>query len=793
MSHTVPFLPSRKTSYPVGNYTPYGYLHTPSHTGLNPTGILRSVPPLGFGIFTRGLPWYGMENMKAVNNYICMLRPAFSIDGLLLGEREDFDRAGITLCSRYHSGNVMSYDFSAKSLDFSLAWYRIWDDVLGLRLFIHNDTGEKRELSFTASQLYGMNGRSWWGSDAATIRYVKEESALVAKILAYGDVFSVMGDCPPVRGVSAYDEASLRAWQEGKTELDGGYKSCHLPQSISGALDWKLAVPSQGDLVLNLVLARGVNEKTSLVSAKEALKNSEGVLNERLAADDRFYRDAPLLEGDWPETWKNGWVYDFETIRMNLMAPRGIYRHTWDAMQVMFPRTVLGETAIDMATLSYADIETALEVMEGMFEDAPDVFIPCSREDGSVNMIGEDGSECGTAPIWGMPIRAIRILLARSGDLLWLKRLYPRLKNYIEWWRDNRRDSDGWFHCNNSWESGQDGSSRFVSDEDNKNGPKMAANAEHVRTADLEAAMASAVEDMAFFAGLLGCGDDKDYYLELAREGRKRTESMFVVKCFRDFDARTGKPFLVENRYDMMLTMPVSLGMATEEQKKAMDWLFKQYDAEIERIFLENPPPKDIGYAPYWPPILQTLVEAVHQTGDLEMASRIAARMIDPAYRRNDSRIHWPGRELPGIPSRHAMFIPGNGRENLSAHIEVSGCENYGWGCLSPMLILENIIGLRPLDALGRSFVITPVLPEDTSLLPGKDFSVRNLSHGPFRFDLFLARESGGTRVKIQFRSCPDKEVFFSTGTKWEETRAVDVLLAPQTGLTIRETLPEFT
>jgi hypothetical protein len=70
MSGILPFNPRKETNFPVDDYTPYGYLHTPNHRALNPSGILRSVPPLGFGIFNRGLPWYSMDSIRSVNNYI---------------------------------------------------------------------------------------------------------------------------------------------------------------------------------------------------------------------------------------------------------------------------------------------------------------------------------------------------------------------------------------------------------------------------------------------------------------------------------------------------------------------------------------------------------------------------------------------------------------------------------------------------------------------------------------------------------------------------------------------------
>ena len=93
--------------------------------------------------------------------------------------------------------------------------------------------------------------------------------------------------------------------------------------------------------------------------------------------------------------------------------------------------------------------------------DSPAANIPCSREDGSVNMISADGAECGTSPTWGMPFKVIRLLYMRDGDDRWIAQLYPHLKAFLEWWLKNRTDREGWFHSKCSWESGQDGSKRF--------------------------------------------------------------------------------------------------------------------------------------------------------------------------------------------------------------------------------------------------------------------------------------------------------------------------------------------
>lgn len=73
-------------------------------------------------------------------------------------------------------------------------------------------------------------------------------------------------------------------------------------------------------------------------------------------------------------------------------------------MQVHTPRSVLGEAMYDGLCLSYADAYLAKDVTLGTFTDAISPNVPCCREDGSVNMTSAGGTECGTGPIWGIPL-----------------------------------------------------------------------------------------------------------------------------------------------------------------------------------------------------------------------------------------------------------------------------------------------------------------------------------------------------------------------------------------------------
>jgi hypothetical protein len=92
-------------------------------------------------------------------------------------------------------------------------------------------------------------------------------------------------------------------------------------------------------------------------------------------------------------------------------------------MQTQAPRLVLAEAAMDALFLSYAVPDLAAEVILGHFESAPHPNLPCIREDGSYNMVADDGQICGTAKAGqstAAPGRAVKTsppALARSRQM----------------------------------------------------------------------------------------------------------------------------------------------------------------------------------------------------------------------------------------------------------------------------------------------------------------------------------------------------------------------------------------
>jgi hypothetical protein len=491
---------------------------------------------------------------------------------------------------------------------------------------------------------------------------------------------------------------------------------------------YRMTVPTGATRSVLFLLSRGKNELGALEEFRSGKREALSLLSGQLANDAAFWKSCPVLDGDWPGIWKRGWVYDFETLRMNVRNPIGIFKHPWDAMQVHSPRAVLGETCLDMMTLSYANSSLAREVIYGTFADALMPNVPCVREDGSMNMISADGSECGTAPMWGYPFHMIQAIYRATGDSAWIRRLNPHLKAYINWWLENRTDKDGWLHCNNSWESGQDGSRRFLVAEHNEG-----AVADFVRTVDVEASMAEAMEIMRTLAGVAGKPEDAPGWNTLAERRRENTRHMFVDGWFRDIDGRSNTPIILKDYFDVMMLSPLTCGVATDEQVEVVKPMFRTF-LEKQKRWLE------------WPPALFTYVEAAWRAGEQLDAAEAVARTAERVYQRTDAR---------AVSFRQGPFdyrIPGVANEFWPSRDVPPGGENYGWGATVPMNIIRTIIGFREsASSTGNEFRLAPAFPSRL-MLPGKTYAVRNLHYRGATFDVTYRCGTGSTiAVAMQF------------------------------------------
>ncbi|MEQ7126069.1 hypothetical protein ABN034_16265 [Actinopolymorpha sp. B11F2] len=713
--------PGRRT-VPVDDYTPHGYLDLPGHTRrLTPKGVLRT-----HGV---GFRWHFPALATSYGGRRETYRAGFRLvldDAAVVPDFDD-------LRAPYHSKNVVRFVATSGNARMEAEFFALGDDVLCAQV----RAAPRRQLSVQVGYTRLIAADHGWGESGLVARRVgdrlvlqgfEDGEAFVLEVVGAAGEFAVTtGDVATGAVQGDVDGASA----DRVTAVGAAGEQV----SVSGVVTIRSATP----VACTVLLARGRTEGEAVARLSRARRTQGSCLAALLADDEEFWSHAPTLDGDWPDHWRRGLVYDLETLRMMVKQPAGIYRHSWDAMQLQAPRVVLAEAAIDALLLGYADPELAQELLFGTFADAPLPNVPCSREDGTYNMVSADGSVCGTGPQWGYPWLVVRQLAALRPDRDWLARLYPYLVRYLDWWLAHRRDADGWLVHACSWESGQDLSPRFGEQPLGGGHPTWST-----RPVDLQAAFADAARAMAEFAVELGYGQDVARWSALAEDYGQRTEQLWNGGRYADWRTDTGadQPGFT-GVDDVMLLAPVALGLAAAERREALRPAIRACDAD----------------SVVWPMFAWTTVDAALAAGEDDTAARIAGAVVDRAYGFWDARDHHegvggkPGRTLPGIACE---YWPLSGR---------CGGEGYGWGAFTTHLLLGVLVGMRP---TSEGLYVRPNLPIGMRT-PGRRYAV-NLTLCGVRLVLTLRpdEDGGGVTVDVADRSATvrwGEEAFW----RWEE------------------------
>ncbi|HEY6406903.1 MAG TPA: hypothetical protein VIY29_05490 [Ktedonobacteraceae bacterium] len=757
---------------PHDDFTPHGYLDNPYHSWkLNPSGVLRSLAPLGMGWHVPNLGTYVRNQFQ----YTAHLSIGLKVGKLVLVTPEDFKRHGCTITSHLHTKNRFEYTCFIPQYNLTLTarYFLVQENALGCVLTL--STSMERSLPITCylihQHTHNPHTSRLWEHGLYALQGPQESCATLG-IASEGDVF--------IHGVREADNAALTVGDIGyAVSLDDisrwarGEKVARPQvtqrQEETGwqlrtvALPCDLTLESNKAHILNVVLARGVSQDQALRIWENSIEEIALAEAQHRADDEEFWERAPQLAGDWPESWRRGWVYDLETLRMTIRSPAGIIPHPWDGMQIQAPRTVLAEAAMDILFLSYADPELATEVILGHFESSPHPHLPCMREDGSYNMVADDGQICGTAPEWGFPLWCCDQLFRRTGDLRWLRRLYPRAAAYLRWWLEHRRDAEGWLVYACSWESGQDVSSRF--------GPQQTGGTiiQHVRPVDLQASMAQAAEIMARWATLLSnestLPNDEAHketitptidfsaealsWAEVANDFTVKTLLMWRDGWFRDYDSSVGE---WSTQQDAMHLAPVFCGVAGTGHIEQL------------RNQLAQPPAHSSGWAPLsWPPVVMTLVGAASVAHMPSEAAELAYYYIDGSYRSADSRKADEDGGLPGVTREYRRVASVEKRQHRYAG---TGIEGYGWGALSIHLLIRYILGLR--EEEPGILTVAPQFPRALKQ-PGATYRVGPIQWGQFALQVECRiKDESGYSITI---NCMGKQQEWEAN--WGEERKI--------------------
>jgi hypothetical protein len=703
------------TAFPLSDYTPFGYLDNPFHCwNLHRSGVLRSSPGVGFGFYFPAGPG-GYFDFAKNGVYEAHLRLGFLINGQRFWTPEDFGPGRLT--SPYHSKNVHSFAFAEDGMRVESTFIQVGEDALVAKVMVQSLRPQSVHVMAVLDCKLG--GAAWWGRDGLVANYESTPESMEIRSFAAGRVFLLQSDASSQAHSVMQEEDELHSWLVSPATVDKGVS--YYPKSLFAVMLFKLDVRPEAGIEQKIVVARSENSSSARACACDALANSQQQLAKKISEDTAFWGLAPRLDGDWPTHWKNGWVYDFETLRMMVRQPVGIYKHPWDAMQIQAPRTVLAETSIDMWALSYADPAAAKKVILGVFANAPTDGVPCSREDGEMNMVAADGAECGTSISWCYPFLCAASIWARHPDRLWLSNLYLHLVRFLRWTLQNRTDRDGFVTGKCSWETGMDTSTRFLIQQ-----PTGGELIEFLRIVELQAATSHAAGILVQFADVLGHSSSRAEWVRIQQLYAAKTQSLWKEDWFYDFDTRNGQ-LVTSVARDVGQVAPVVCGIATGEQQQKMLPTLRKFFADSLAGHLSNPGFEDWQDGLHWSSLVLPYVESLWLAGELELVSEVVHAIADRVYATTDRRslaLASPNSNVPADPPK--LGWPGISCEVWGAHGAYGG-EGYGWGAVLPAHIIRNLIGFRDPRQPGE-LPLSPNLP-DSFMVSGKIYAVRNLQH----------------------------------------------------------------
>src|SRR5216684_1338892 len=134
------------TMIPYDDFTPHGYLDNPYHSWkLNPSGVLRSLPPLGMGWHVPNLGSYARNQFQ----YTAHLMIGLKIGDLVLVTSGDFDRHHCVIMSHLHTRNRFEYTCIVPQYDLTVTarYFLVQEHALGCVLSL--STRRRRPLPVT--------------------------------------------------------------------------------------------------------------------------------------------------------------------------------------------------------------------------------------------------------------------------------------------------------------------------------------------------------------------------------------------------------------------------------------------------------------------------------------------------------------------------------------------------------------------------------------------------------------------------------------------------------------------
>src|SRR5258708_7326952 len=283
---------------PQHSFTPHGYLDNPYHSWkLNPSGVLRSLPPLGMG-------WHVPNLGSYVNNqfqYTAHLTIGLKINDLVLVTPEDFWLHRCQVGSPLHTKNRLAYTCHVPQYDLTLTatYFLVQEHALGCVLELASELDYPLPVTCYFIHLHTHNphtSRLWEHGWYA--RSDREQGYAILGLASEGDVFT--HGARPTDGTITWAESGfcsnlteVGAWANGARvpiptitqrdpETGWQFRALALPGTLT------IGPKAAESVRLNAVLARGVSQDQSYACWSDSLETMARAEAGHRADDEQF-------------------------------------------------------------------------------------------------------------------------------------------------------------------------------------------------------------------------------------------------------------------------------------------------------------------------------------------------------------------------------------------------------------------------------------------------------------------------------------------------------------------------
>ncbi len=435
----------------------------------------------------------------------------------------------------------------------------------------------------------------------------------------------------------------------------------------------------------------------------------------QLLADKRVGWQPPVLHVSGPprdiQHWDTGFAAVNAALLLNLQMPDVLSRVRYAHPAPAFQGIYLWDSAFIAPIWKHWDRAVADDVLTAVVELA---------DEGRLQHVVADFVQSKyTQP----PLLAWSLMICfgdgSSESVERLRRLYPTLKNYHFWLRENRRHDSGLFYWEHPYESGIDNSPRFASRDESR-----FADTRQIGSPDFSTYMVLQAESLRDIANLLGKASDAGKFQQFAAELRSRTnELLWDPRSEFYFDRQFESQEFVACRTIAGL-LPLWAGIPSQSQAKAL--LAHIVDRDQFSTLVPLPTvardeatfAKDMWCGPVWINTATAVILGLERYEFWEAAADFSYRLCDGVYRTFDNcRRIFEFYDPDRFGIEELSRKQGNRWKKWTLGSKPV-TEFVGWSGLVNWLVIEHLVGfnvnvdgfrLRPLlprQSIGQAFCL---------------------------------------------------------------------------------------